>query len=102
MTIPRINRRNGVSIGRRSRLARTIEDRAEENSDEIDLLLKALIVWDLWSIGTIGPGFELRVRHGPDTHGEVFCGARIRGGDGGFPDEEHSLMGKGGLRVIKA
>jgi len=41
---------------------RTIENRADEKSGEIDLLPKVQTVRDPWSIGIIGPGLELRHR----------------------------------------
>ena len=45
----------------------TVEDRTDENSGEICLLLKVQIVRDLWGVGIIGPRFVLRVRHGSDV-----------------------------------
>jgi len=49
------------------RIAHTIENRTDENSGEICLLLKVQVVRDLWGIGIIGPGFVIRVRHDSDA-----------------------------------
>jgi len=45
----------------------TIENRTDENSGEICLLLKVQVVRDLWSVWIVGPGFVLRVRHDSDV-----------------------------------
>ena len=54
---------------RRGYPERTIENRADENSGEIELLYKVQIVPDLWSIGIIGPGLELRIGHRDEESG---------------------------------
>ena len=75
MTIPRIARTNGVSAGIRTctwvSLGRTVENRADEKSGEIGLLLKVQRVRELWSIRTIGP-IWLRVGHNSDVYEEGF------------------------------
>ena len=50
----------------------TIENRADENSGQVGLLVVVYIVWDFWSIWIIGPRLLLRVIHGPDIREEEF------------------------------
>ena len=88
MTVPRINRTNGVSTDGRSRgwerRGRTVEHRADENSGQIGLLVIVYMVWDLWSIGIIGPRLLLRVIHGPDACEEEFwSGSLVESGKEG-------------------
>lgn len=56
--------------GNRGSLLRTIKNRAEECSVKCALLYEVHIIWDLWSIGSIGPGLEPRVRHGSSAYEE--------------------------------
>ena len=42
----------------------TVEYRADENPSEIGLLSEVQRIWDLWGVGTIGPGLCRRVGHG--------------------------------------
>jgi len=49
---------------RRGYPTRTVENRADENSGKIELLQKVQTVRDLWSVGIIGPGLKLKIRHG--------------------------------------
>jgi len=74
---------------------RTVENRAEENSGEIDLLLKVLTVWDLGSIRVIGPRLELRVRHASSVY--MGGGNSVRRGIGGgeeFPRRRKAFDGR--------
>ena len=69
MTIPGMDRMDVVSTNRQvGRLARTIENRAEDNSGKVSLFLKVYVAWDLWSIRTIGPWLTLGIRHGSDAY----------------------------------
>lgn len=71
---------------RRRSLRHTIENRAHEVSDEPGLLLYVHIVCDLCSLGVIGPGHALRVRHGPGGYSEggISLQSGIKGGEGRF------------------
>ena len=96
MTVPRINRTNGVSTDGRSRgwerRGRTVEHRADENSGQIGLLVIVYMVWDLWSIGIIGPRLLLRVIHGPDACEEEFwSGSWVESERRGFREGEETL-----------
>lgn len=81
MVIPVINQTSVVSMGgrtcRRGRLSRTVENRGDEHSGKVGLLLKVQNIWDLWSIGVVGPRLLLRVRHSPDVYGG---GSKVREG----------------------
>ena len=65
---------------------RTIENRAEDNSSKIGLLLKILFVCDLRSVRIVGPGLELSARHDPDEGREGFGRAWDRRWGGGVSE----------------
>jgi len=74
--IPRTNQIDRVSTDRKHR--------GDENSGEIGLFLDVQIVWDLWSIGIIGPGLFLEVKHDPgvDERGMVPTSAGSKSEEG--------------------
>ena len=86
MSAPRINQTHGVSTDmwtcKREPLACTIENRADERSSKIRLLLQVQKVRDLWSIGIIGPRLGLRIGHGSGVceGGMKQGGTRLTGG----------------------
>ena len=70
--IPRINRTDGVNTGRQTYrqgcLARTVENRANEESGETGFLLEVQVVGDFGGVRTTGPRLLLRIRHGSVVH----------------------------------
>ena len=57
--------------GRTACLGRTIENGGDETSGEPGLFIKVQIIWDLRSVGVVGPHPRLRVEHGLDVCEEV-------------------------------
>ena len=54
---------------------RTVENPVDKSPGERRLLDKVQIVWDVWSIRTIGPRVLLGVGHGPDVYEK--CGIEL-------------------------
>ena len=80
----------------------TVENRADENSSENDLLVHVLIVRDLWSIRIIGPQPPHRrvgrVGHLADIYEEGFCprfGSNLWKG-GSEMEKGHGVYGREG------
>ena len=75
IVIPGTNERNEVSTDRRTCrwrcLGCTVENRANEISDDTALLLNVHAEWNLWSVGIVRPWYLLRVRHGPGVYGGI-------------------------------
>ena len=68
---------------------RTVGHCANYDSGKIFLLRKVQQGWDLWSVGTIGPGCFGRVRHDSDV-----CGSRdFDEGRAGSREEAEQTMG---------
>jgi len=65
MRIPVVNRTSEVSAVRRGRgcPAHTVKNGSDEYSGKVGLLLQVQRVWDLGSVGIIGPELFLRVGH---------------------------------------
>ena len=72
MTTPRIYQTDIMNtdsrICRWTSVARTIKNRANENSGESGLFGKVYVVLDIWGVRTIGPQLFLRVGHDPNVH----------------------------------
>ena len=86
ITIPRISQTDEVSTqigGRASRRSRTIEDRGNEDSREIGLLLEVHIIRDLGSVGVCRKRWRLKASHGPDVDGGEGFLRRAASGAGG-------------------
>ena len=64
--IPRTSQTDKITMDKRTCrwgcLGHTIEHRADENSSKVGLLPKVQLVWDIWSVGVLGPRLLLRVR----------------------------------------
>ena len=56
---------------------RTIENRADKDSSEIDLFLNVQVIWNLGSVRIAGPRSPPGVRHGHE--GEDLSGAQTDG-----------------------
>ena len=89
VSIPRIDRRKGVSTDRQMCrqwcLACTIQNKADDSSGEPGLLHQVQVVLNLWSVGIVGPRLELGVGHSSDVYEGGFGGGEDRGVGGGNP-----------------
>ena len=96
ITMPRISQTDEVSTqigGRASRRSRTIEDRGNEDSREIGLLLEVHIIRDLGSVGVCRKRWRLKASHGPDVDGGEGFLRRAASGAGGKGEEASGEVG---------